>query len=372
MIKQKKIIKNLIMGNTMVTDEIRYGTVACVAAIIQLSISVIYFLINCNIVAIYYVVNAPLSYILMELLIRKRKYKLCFGVIYIQILLSTLFSCSIIGWTSGFSLYNLAIVPVSYYYAYMTSNFKHKVRTANIFTCLNVCLTIGVRIHVYTYGYYYHYDNNTSLLISLYNMLISFAILGFFSILYVVEIRNSRRELERKNTELNMLASYDNLTQLLNRYSMDTIMNNTWVEALSEKKTFTLVLGDIDDFKNVNDTYGHTCGDMVLSGVAHLFKDTLSPGDAICRWGGEEFLLMIKKPYKVAQQQIENVRKKIEGSSFHYKEDVIHITMTFGMIEFDQTFGINDMIQMADKMMYQGKNHGKNQVVTYCNKDKKG
>lgn len=361
--KLRDYIISILNGSVMVTDGMRCGMVTFVVIAVSFSILVLFSIVQCNIAALYYLIIIPIIYIVTVLLCKQKLFIICHCFLYFTVMLSCMATCFLVGWTSGFSLYNMAIVPVSFYMVFMTSNYAHKIKIAFVWTLINLGVTLASRVYVYSFGYYYHYNYKVALFISIFNMLIAFLILGFFSVLYIVEIRYSKKQLERKNAELNLFASYDSLTQLLNRYSMKKIMNHTWMEANKSEKTFTIVLGDIDDFKLVNDTYGHVCGDAVLTEIAALLKESVSGNDAVCRWGGEEFLIILKRPMEQAIVQIEALRKKIEERIIYFANTKISITMTFGLIESSHATEIDEMINLADDMMYQGKNSGKNQLV---------
>ena len=131
-----------------------------------------------------------------------------------------------------------------------------------------------------------------------------------------------------------------------------------------EKKQFCVILGDIDDFKKVNDTYGHDCGDKVLVMVANTISSQLRDGDYVCRWGGEEILIIVNGNMDAAKAFGERVLDKIKNQKVEYEGNIFNLTMTFGIAEANESLRIEDFITQADNRLYYGKSHGKCQVVS--------
>lgn len=169
----------------------------------------------------------------------------------------------------------------------------------------------------------------------------------------------SNELLREKNTQLDYLANYDVLTRLNNRRRFPAYFR----EYQQSEKPYCIVLGDIDSFKSVNDTYGHECGDTVLSELAAEIKNNLPDGAVPFRWGGEEFLILLygDKPY--ASAVMERIRKLIEETAVRYREQKIRITMTFGIAFCDERENPEKLIILADERMYDGKKNGKNRIV---------
>lgn len=176
-------------------------------------------------------------------------------------------------------------------------------------------------------------------------------------------------EMEKKlvlyNEKLHRLASVDPLTGLLNRRSMKDYLvkkENDCREGIAEN--LSLAIGDIDFFKKVNDTYGHECGDLVLKELADLFKDFIGSKGVISRWGGEEFLFAFSNINgDEALVILAELRKHLKKLEIPYRGEVIKVTMTFGLCEFDFLRGINYSINEADAKLYQGKERGRDKII---------
>lgn len=164
--------------------------------------------------------------------------------------------------------------------------------------------------------------------------------------------------------ELDRHANYDTLTHLLNRRTMDTYLNEAIHEAHSKKSTFCLMMIDIDDFKHVNDTYGHEFGDEVLKYVANTISTGVKKNDYVFRWGGEEILVLLKTDSEKAYAAAERIRNDIVKDAILYNnKEKVFVSVTIGLSSFNENHTIKDMMEDADQKLYYGKNNGKNQVV---------
>lgn len=174
---------------------------------------------------------------------------------------------------------------------------------------------------------------------------------------YMMDVANDM--LREKNMELDFLANYDILTKLSNRHHMLQFFE----QFKKSGKPYCVIIGDIDDFKVINDTYGHNCGDLVLQTVADIIKKTLEHRGVPCRWGGEEFLMLVYGNREIAGEIMELVRQKIEENSVSYHGQKVGVTMTFGMAFCTEHANVEKIISLADQRLYYGKNHGKNRIV---------
>ena len=181
--------------------------------------------------------------------------------------------------------------------------------------------------------------------------------------MFTIEMRNSTTTLENRTRQLKQLSSIDPLTKLANRRSMMEKLNISMHLLRKDKKVFSLILGDIDDFKKVNDTYGHDCGDKVLVMVADTISSQMREGDFVCRWGGEEILILVNGNIDAAKSLGERILNKICSSEVNHEGNSVKVTMTFGVAQANESFRIEDFIQQADNRLYYGKTHGKCQVV---------
>jgi diguanylate cyclase (GGDEF)-like protein/PAS domain S-box-containing protein len=164
--------------------------------------------------------------------------------------------------------------------------------------------------------------------------------------------RDIQDKYEKESKLLNM-AMRDRLTGLFNRYAFD--------EFIKDLKTQEVILAlcDIDYFKRVNDMHGHEVGDKVLKELANIFIDSLRKKDAVFRWGGEEFILIINANLKDSLKVLEKIRKKVESNIFL---NGVKITCSFGVSIFN-ALDVNGSIKIADNNLYKSKKSGRNNIV---------
>jgi diguanylate cyclase len=167
--------------------------------------------------------------------------------------------------------------------------------------------------------------------------------------------------LQELNAELHHASTHDHLTNVGNRQFM-----TEYLKAVAEQpEPFSVVLLDIDHFKNVNDTYGHAGGDATLIAIAEILKSKIRGGDAIARWGGEEFLVLFPgASLDIALANAERLRSSLEGQKIQFAESEIRITGSFGVCEYQKGESIHQTISRADEAMYLAKQQGRNCCVT--------
>ena len=174
-----------------------------------------------------------------------------------------------------------------------------------------------------------------------------------FLIYYTKVIVDLVIESEKK---LNSIANIDLLTDL---YSRRYMIN--YLEEYDADDEGWLAMADVDDFKKINDTYGHNCGDYVLNFIAQKMKNICS-NCVISRWGGEEFLIH-NGTHDSTHEVLEKLRREIENSECIYKQQKINISLTIGVAQRNAVGDIEEWIKRADDRLYYGKNTGKNMVV---------
>jgi diguanylate cyclase (GGDEF)-like protein len=181
---------------------------------------------------------------------------------------------------------------------------------------------------------------------------------------YALELEKANRDLKELNARLEFMAWHDQLTGLPNRRYMRDMIKNEQARSARSKKTFSFVMADIDDFKRVNDTYGHEVGDCVLKHVSEIIMVSLRKQDILSRWGGEEFLFLLPETdLNGALIVSEKIRSSIEAEPYNYEDKSIRLTLTLGVAEFDVSQGADDTIRRADEALYKGKKATKNCVV---------
>lgn len=183
------------------------------------------------------------------------------------------------------------------------------------------------------------------------------------------DLEKLKKELERLKT----LVYYDHLTGVLNRLGfkeetekvLRTVsFGKTTIERrIGHQIPFSVLFTDIDDFKKINDIYGHQSGDTVLKEVSHILYQCLRGSDILARWGGEEFVAaLLGADLKSAQKVAEKLRNEIEKKEILIDGKTIKATVSVGMASYGNENSLEEIIHKADQAMYEAKRQGKNRV----------
>lgn len=286
-----------------------------------------------------------------------------FYTIYAEIVAHSFISTICIGWRFGFPQYIIALIPFGYYMCHTLLEGRHRYLTATLLGIAAFISFIGCRMISLFSGPIYEVDASSVLefIIYAFNSSCTFGFLLIFSLIFVYEMQNATNKLRNQNAILEKLASTDPLTGLYNRRSMQIFLNH----ALESKSGFCVLMCDIDNFKKLNDTYGHDFGDEILKTISTILQQQVEDYDYVCRWGGEEMLILINNSdLQHACQIAENIRRNIANTMFHYNEKIIHCSITIGAAHHQKGDTIEDTIAHADYNLYQGKRNGKNKVVS--------
>lgn len=163
-----------------------------------------------------------------------------------------------------------------------------------------------------------------------------------------------------KKAKLRELSNKDELTKVLNRKGLEYEIEILKEEMKKKGFSTSVSIIDIDFFKKVNDNYGHNVGDEVLFSFATLINENIRKADILARWGGEEFILILKKTSVVETCNVlENLKMLVENTEMPHG---IHITSSFGFTMFDKDECIKDAIERADHALYKSKENGRNQI----------
>lgn len=178
-------------------------------------------------------------------------------------------------------------------------------------------------------------------------------------------------ELERKNSMLQSLLKQleqqnrtDFLTGLATRRHVTDCIKRQAEQCKEENAQAIILIGDIDDFKRINDTYGHDCGDRVLKTIAQKMRSLMRGEDIAARWGGDEFLFLLHNMnLDQGRKMADRIRSAIERTVFQERGDSFSVTLTFGVGELNSIADFDAALKLADEGMYGGKGTAKNCVV---------
>ena len=177
-------------------------------------------------------------------------------------------------------------------------------------------------------------------------------------------LRAQREDLARAVEQIRAMATRDELTGLLNRRHMQTLLEQEAQRCLRGGHGYCLALIDLDHFKNINDRYGHGAGDAVLRQFAATAQTVVRGADVVARWGGEEFVLMLAETrMPAARAGVERLRQAVESVRLEHDGVQISFTLSAGLTESHPREGLDQTLERADKLLYMAKNEGRNRVV---------
>ncbi|MBT8065637.1 MAG: EAL domain-containing protein [Gammaproteobacteria bacterium] len=181
-----------------------------------------------------------------------------------------------------------------------------------------------------------------------------------YSVLQVQDVTESMQ----LTVQLEYQASYDELTGLLNRRAFEAQLESAWQNSAESEKKSYLMFMDLDQFKVVNDTSGHTAGDQLLRAVSDILKDSVRNDDVVGRLGGDEFaIILLECPTDIARRIAESIRQRIEDFRFHWDVETYRIGVSIGGVPIDPEVGdISELQQLADAACYAAKEAGRNRV----------
>lgn len=292
------------------------------------------------------------GYALYYIILAKRKVCIYMWCVYATIVLYMAVATISLGYEYGFNLYSMSIIPIIIYSRYMAKKLKTQDTHPVVVSVLIVAVSLISSAIAIINGPLYIINKTMAAVILACNSLSVAAFLIYYTNMIVNLVIASE-------DKLGVRANYDQLTELHSRrYMIDYLKNNE----ISMKPQYWIAMLDVDDFKKINDTYGHNCGDYVLHNIAMIMKRVCN-GCQVSRWGGEEFL--IHSSHKENSTQIlEELRKAVEQNEFIYKQQKIRVTVTIGGACYKECADIEELIKRADDNLYLGKNNGKNQVIT--------
>lgn len=187
--------------------------------------------------------------------------------------------------------------------------------------------------------------------------------------LYRVNLRLQRQvqKVSALHDELKEQAIRDALTGLYNRRYLDETLDREFSRARRSSYVISIVMMDIDEFKRVNDTYGHKSGDRVLTALGEIIRQHVRAGDIPCRYGGEEFAIVLPETsIEIAAQRAEQIRQRFHSSRFFKGEDAVVPTLSLGIASYPaHGRSAAKLLHAADLAMYAAKSYGGNKALRY-------
>lgn len=261
------------------------------------------------------------------------------------------------GWDFGFQLLLFCVASLVYFCPFKNRYIPY------LFSLGELILFLSLKLYTY-YGPAAPPNEQLrqmEILIFIFNVCSSFFVILFSAFITRLSVNTMQKQLLDENEGLSILATHDSLTGLLLRRCMEESLQKLWEPGKPCSTRIAVAMCDIDDFKKVNDTYGHPCGDMVLKEISSILS---SANTHACRWGGEEFLLLFSNHNKQeAFSLLQGLCKMIALHPFIYGDIRLHVTMTFGTADSSEAGNPAAMIALSDNRLYIGKKQGKNRVV---------
>ena len=174
-------------------------------------------------------------------------------------------------------------------------------------------------------------------------------------------VAEKTRELQEALLKMEKMATIDKLTGAYNRYKFEEKANHEISRARRYGHPLSLILMDIDRFKDINDSLGHLMGDTVLQQTAHIIANHLRDVDSLARWGGEEFIILLpNQSLEEAALAAERIRKLVSTNNF---DGSTKVSVSMGVSQYGQGESLDDLLRRADRLLYQAKQTGRDRVI---------
>ena len=279
---------------------------------------------------------------------RKPVNKWMLVALYLDVVVHASIYNLLLGQQTAFFLYPFIIIPVTYFLS--TRDLKKNQHTMLISSALSVLSLLLMLGTLSTAPKMPFEDAGLTAQFFQVNVLICALLLCVYTSEFMTETLSTQKS-------LSFHAENDQLTGLRNRYGF-----SKEVEKLHGTQ-YCVVMCDIDDFKKINDRYGHGVGDSVLTKVGRALSTSIRREDAVCRWGGEEFLMVLRCDVDTARAAVERARRKLASLTVDTDAGPVGVTMTFGLADCLEAESFEDLVRIADSNLIRGKRSGKNCLV---------
>ena len=301
-------------------------------------------------------------YLLALVLNHGRHWSSALLLVYVEVLLHAILTTVLLGWMAGFPYYLFAVGPV----VLLNSHWPLPFRL--------VLAALAIIVKGLLYLFFGGMGTDLTLLdvapgvlglLHLGNTVAVYFALGFIVYSYGAIAKRAENRLMTALAEWERKAHLDMLTGIYNRRAMDELLKKEASRTGRSACCFAIAIVDIDDFKAINDTYGHDVGDNVIRHLATCIRDNIRTHDAVGRWGGEEFLVILTEADDAVTPRIlEHLRARIVSSASE-AADIPAYTVSIGSACFRPGDDVEAILKRADDALYQGKKSGKNKLVHF-------
>ncbi|AHC14163.1 GGDEF domain-containing response regulator [Salinispira pacifica] len=178
------------------------------------------------------------------------------------------------------------------------------------------------------------------------------------------ELEEKNRQLTDLKKKLELLASTDPLTEILNRRAMSERLHEEIDRARRYNHSFSIIFLDLDHFKQINDSYGHEAGDKALVQFSDILKESVRSGDLVSRWGGEEFLLLVLNAgISDAMDLAGRIKQSAENADWDFVSEGYRLSFTAGVVELGSEEDYDSLFKRADEALYEGKEGGRDRII---------
>ena len=289
----------------------------------------------------------------------RRHVKEAFWIYNLSIVFLVIFQVIYAGWEIGFQHSIFLLIIVTMFTTYYPLVIKLILSAA--YTIIFCAVYMYSELHMP----YVIFINDTGRLVSVVNAIYVFGCLAVAGFYFSARSSEMEKKLVKYNKTLERLAFFDPLTGLYNRRQMISFLERKLGTMTDDgSRGLTVAIGDIDYFKKVNDVYGHECGDRVMKDVSVLINGYVEKKGIAARWGGEEFLMIFPDTDREqAVSFINGLIKDIREHEIDYNGQIVKVTMSFGVCQYDNNLTMDELINKADMNLYSAKKGGRDRVV---------
>ncbi len=290
------------------------------------------------------------TYIFCIKTVGKNELEKAFFIAHIQILFSSSISVLILGWGYGFQIILIALISIMY-----IDIFRNRLISYILVLSESIIYIALYLVHISNEGeqsvsYYQDYFYVANFIFLIVMLLIISKILKSTDIAYFYQLKDD-------NDKFKNASETDDLTGLINKRTLNLIIDN------KRRSSMVISMCDIDNFKQINDQFGHNTGDLVLKTLSNIFLDHTNKTDIVCRWGGEEFVIV---SFDISKNdfltKIQKIKFQISETIIKEGNETFNFSVTFGVSEVGNDRNL--LIKQADKRLYKGKNSTKNCIVS--------
>ena len=338
-----------------------------VAVILHIVVLTLYIYSGVKILAVNSIIDIILFFTFFCIFDEKR-IRFIYSTVILIIETYVILHIFVLGWNYNFFIYSFMIIPLSILSSISVKEKRYNIKLPVIYFLITQVILLCIRIYHMKYPVepLYTFTGLTKDLYTIEGIIVyvTTTIASFVPLYaFILDLNKAYERMDTMNKELQYTATHDNLTGLINRHSIHEYLDKALINYNLNQKKFSVILADIDDFKKINDTFGHNSGDIVLKGVSKIMKESVEDSNYVCRWGGEEILILVHNKIETAIDLAENIRQSIENAVFKGEDSDIHATVTLGVAEFKDNQSIAELITVADDHLYEGKKSTKNCVV---------